>query len=173
MKAGLISVEAKVDELLVVLEMDIENIQQSLSLLNELRSFVVKRDDAALGKLLGVIRTKSDDYSTNELKRQRIRKELAVVMGCGVQAVTLSRLEGVLSGEKVIEIAEKKAKLKSLLKELKREYMATAMLLSDCARFNRVLLENVFEIGKTGIATYSSDGSTKRQTDTSFVSLRF
>ena len=62
MKATSISIEDKIDELLAVLDTDIQHIQQSLSYLNELRSLVIKRDDTALGTLLGVIRAGSDSY---------------------------------------------------------------------------------------------------------------
>jgi len=52
----------KVDELLVILDKDTQQIQESLSRLNELRSLVIKRDDAALGKLLERIQYESDSY---------------------------------------------------------------------------------------------------------------
>lgn len=163
----------KVDELLVVLDEDIRNTQQSLSRLNELRSLVVKRDDASLAKLLENIRNESDSYAANELKRHSIRKELAVALNCNLEQVTLSRLEALLPAEKRVQVAKSKVQLRSLTKELKKEYLSTALLLAECARFNNLLLRSIFDLGKTGTITYGCDGHTKRQDEMAFVNLQF
>ncbi|MHC4455543.1 MAG: hypothetical protein ACYS0I_00390, partial [Planctomycetota bacterium] len=88
------------DELLVVLDRDIQHIEKNLSRLNELRSLVIKRDEAALRKLLETIKADSDSYASNESKRQSLRKELADAIGCDVHQMTLSVLEDNLSKEK-------------------------------------------------------------------------
>jgi hypothetical protein len=163
----------KIDQLLFVLDEDIRHIQQSLSRLNELRSLVVKRDDLSLAKLLENIQAESDNYMANELKRQSIRKELAVALDCNLEQVTLSRLEAVLPKEKGAQMSERKARLKSLTGQLKREHLSTALFLSECARFNRLLLKSIFDLGKTGTTMYGSDGHTERQDDMAFVNLQF
>ena len=173
MKATAISIEDKVDELLLVLDEDIQHIQQSLSRLNELRSLVIKRDDVALGKLLELIKGASEGYRRHELQRQSIRKELASALGFGLAQMTLSTLEASLPKGKKEQVTEKKAKLKSLIKELKKEHLSTALLLSDCARFNNLLLKTIFDVGETDTVYYSSNGNTKRQSDTAFVNLQF
>jgi len=174
MKPATTSIEDKVDELLLVLDEDIRHIRQSLSRLNELRSLVIKRDDASLGKLLEFIRSESEGYRKHELHRRSIRKELAGALGCGLGQITLSKLETSTSlpqGKKD-QVTEKKAKLKSLIKELKKEHLSTALLLSDCARFNRMLLKGVFNFGKTRTVYYGSNGATKQQNDMAFVNLQ-
>jgi len=173
MKATAISIEDKVDELLLVLDEDIRHIQQSLSRLNELRSLVIKRDDVALGKLLELIQGESEGYRSHELKRQSIRKELASALGFGLAQMTLSTLEASLPKGKKEQVTEKKAKLKSLIKELKKEHLSTALLLSDCARFNRMLLKGVFNLGNTRTVYYGSNGAAKQQSDMAFVNLQF
>lgn len=172
MKAMETGIEDRTNELLVVLDRDIQHIRESLSRLNELRSLVVKRDDTALGKLLESIQSESDSYRSNELRRQSIRKDLAIALGCSLEQMTLSRLEAELTGEKQAQVTERKAMLRSLAEELKKEHLSTALLLSDCARFNSVLLKSIFEFGKTGTFTYDSNGFTKRQTDTTFINFR-
>ncbi|MHC4500298.1 MAG: flagellar export chaperone FlgN [Planctomycetota bacterium] len=173
MKVAAIEIEGKVDELLVVLDKDIQHIQESLSRLNELRSLVIKRDDAALDGLLEKIRVESDGYAANELKRQSIRKELAIALGCNFEQMTLSRLEAALSEGKEAQVSRRKTRLRSLTKDLKKEQLSTALLLSECARFNRLLLNSIFDLGKTGTTTYNSSGATSRQSDTAFVNLQF
>jgi hypothetical protein len=173
MKAAVIEIEDKVDELLIVLDKDIQHIQQSLSRLNELRSLVIKRDDISMGRLLESIEAESDSYRSQESKRQSIRKELAIALDCNLKQMTLSRLEEALPEEKKAQVAEKKAKLRSLTEELKKEHLGTALLLSECARFNSLLLKGIFNLGKTEMVYYNPNGATKRQTDTAFVNLQF
>ena len=163
----------KVDELMVIFDEDIRHIQQSLSRLNELRSLVVKRDDTCLVKLLENIQAESDSYTANELKRNSIRKDLAIGLNCNPEQITLSGLEAILPKEIAEKLTKKKTKLRSLTNELKKEYLSTAMLLTECARFNNLLLRNIFNIGKTGTITYGCDGHTKRQDEMAFVNLRF
>jgi len=173
MKTSAIEIENKVDRLLAVLDRDIQHMEETLSRLNELRALVIKRDDASLGKLLESIRSESDSYKDNESKRRLLREELAIALGCSLEQMTLSRLEAELSGEKKIEVAQRKAKLRTLARNLMKEHLSTATLLSDCARFNRLLLKSIFELEGTGIMTYSPRGFNERQTNTAFVNLQY
>jgi hypothetical protein len=172
-KTATTEIEDKVDQLLLVLEKDTQQMRKSLSRLNEFRSLVVKHDDAGLGKLLENIQSESGSYKCNELKRRSIRKELAIILGCSPKQITLSRLEAELAGEKKAQIAERKAMLRSLADQLKKEHLSTSLLLSDCARFNSVLLKSVLEFGQAGTITYSPKGSAKRQANSAFMNFQF
>ncbi|MHC4171500.1 MAG: hypothetical protein ACYST5_00970 [Planctomycetota bacterium] len=173
MRATAIEIEDKVDELLAVLDKDSRYIQESLLKLNELRSLVIKRDDAALGKLLESIQTESDSYRGHELKRQSIRQDLANAFGCNLEQMTLSALEVSLPKNKRAQVTRRKEKLESLIKELKKEHLSTALLLSECTRFNNLLLKSIFGLGKNDVVYYNSNGATRRQTDMAFVNLQF
>jgi hypothetical protein len=173
MKAAAIEIEDKLDELLEVLDRDIRHINKSLSWLNELRSSVIKRDDTASCKLLENIQNESDIYRSNESKRQSIRKELAIAFDCGVEHVTLSALEAVLPEKQKARIAERKDKLRLLIEELKREHLSTTLLLSECARFNNILLKSILNFGKIETVTYNSKGSARRQNEMALVNLQF
>ncbi len=172
MKTAAIEIEDKVNQLLAVLDNDIRHIQNNLSRLNELRGFIVKRDDASLQKLLENIRSESGGYRENELKRNSLRKELAAALGCDFRQMTLSRLEAELPDEMKLQVAQKRTELKTLAEKLKNEHISTVMLLSDCARFNSTLLKSVLELGRTGTITYSSRGFVRRQDDSAFMNLQ-
>lgn len=173
MSVATVDIEGKVDELLRVLDGDIQHIQESLSRLNELRSLVIKRNESDLKELLESIRTEPDNYRKHELKRTSLRRELADALDCNLEDVTLSKLETVLPGGRKAEVAAKKAELKTLAGQLKKEHLSTMMLLSDCARFNHQILKVVFDLGKMGIVYYDSKGSTKRGVTEAFVNLQF
>ena len=168
-----IEIEDKINELLSILDKDIENTEKNLSRLNELRSLVIKRDEVNLGKLLESIRFESRGDTAQDLRRGSVRRELALALGCSIGEVTLSRLSNIVSQDKNAQIIQRRTRLLSLTEELKKEHLSTVMLLSECARFNSLLLKNIFDISKSGTITYDSTGGTKRQTETAFMNLEF
>ncbi len=168
-----IEIEDKINELLSILDKDIENTEKNMSRLNELRSLVIKRDEVNLGKLLESIRFESRGDTAQDLRRGSVRRELALALGCSIGEVTLSRLSNIVSQDKRAQIIQRRTRLLSLTEELKREHLSTVMLLSECARFNSLLLKNIFNISKSGTITYDSTGGTKRQTETAFMNLEF
>ena len=171
MKSTATEIENKVDKLLTCLDKDGQHIQESLSQLNKLRSYVIKRDDSGLSKLLKTIQTEMSSYRNHESERQTIRKELANALGCNTEQMTLSALEARLPKGKKEQIIKMKVKLMSLIKELKKEHLSTILLLSECARFNNLLLKSIFDLGRTGAVYYNSNGATKQQSDIAFVNL--
>jgi len=172
MKAAVVETEDKVDQLLDCLDKDAQYMQESLLQLNEMRRLVIKRDEAALDKLLESIKADADFYREHELNRKSIRKELADCLGCGFEQMTLSALQASLPEEKKDRITQIKARLRSLSAELKKEYLSTALLLSECARFNNMLLKGILGLGKTESVHYKSNGQTRRHIDAAFVNLQ-
>ncbi|MHC4644162.1 MAG: flagellar export chaperone FlgN [Planctomycetota bacterium] len=173
MKATTRQLEDKVDELIAVLNKDVRHIRQTLSRLNELRALLIRRDDVALGKLLESIQAESADYGKVELQRRTIRKELAIALGCDFGQLTLGGLETALPEEQRLQVVQLKKELKSLVEDLKREHLGTMLLLSECARFNNVLLQGIFNLGRAGTVTYDASGSARRHSDMAFVNLHF
>jgi len=167
-----IEIENKIDEMLECLDRDIEHIQKNLSRLNELRSLIIKRDDAALGKLLECIQGDSESYKNNEIKRQAIRKELADYFACGIEHITLTMLENELPEVKNNRVYNKKTELKLLIEKFKKEYASTIILVSECSRFNKLLIKSIFDLGKTGSVLYKANGTTKEHNETAFVNMQ-
>jgi hypothetical protein len=161
-----------IDRLLDVLDTDIENIHRNLSALNQLRSSVIKRDNDCLAQLLKKIQAEAGGHKNNESKRKSIRKELAHSLGCPAEKVTLTSLAQILPEEKKGLITERKEKLTELLKQLKNEYHATAVLLSECSRFNRILLKTLFDNKTAETVTYDAEGSALRHFDSAFVNMK-
>ncbi len=173
MRETAIEIETKVDELLSVLDSDIEQTERSLHRLDELRGLVIKRDDAGMGRLLETIRAESQSGNANEAKRGELQRALAVAVGCRPEQLTLSRLQEELDSPLRAQVAARQEKLRASVEQLKRQYMATAMLLSDCARINGVLLRAVFGRGNEHLVCYDSSGSAARQVETAFVNMCF
>ena len=158
-----LEIERKVDKLLECLDKDVQQIRQNISYLNEMRSLIIKRDDAALDKLLQSVQEISEVYKDNETDRQSIRKELADLLSCSIEQITLSKVEENLPETSRKRVIETRENLRSLIEVLRREYSSTVMLVSECARFNKLLLRSIFDLGKTGTFSYDARGTTRRQ----------
>ncbi|MBW8001530.1 MAG: hypothetical protein FVQ80_05860 [Planctomycetes bacterium] len=174
MKAITLEIENKINDLLGVLDTDIKHVQKSLSWLNELRGLIIKRDEKAMGELIGNIQKGSGGYVSNESKRNSIREALAQALGIEVKDMTLTNLESMLEESSRIKVSHRKEKLKTLVEKLSIEHLRTSMLLSDCSRFNSLLLKSVLNLGNSEEAvTYSSSGATKRHNENVLMNLEF
>ena len=167
-----IELSHKAQELLNVLEKDIEHVEQTISRLDELRGFVIKRDEKNLARLLEEIRNEEQEYSSNEKRRCRMRDELAGLLNCTQKELTLTVLSRRMAEPEQSAIAEKQQKLKALLGSLQSRYVSTAELLSDCARINSHLLKTIFERSRPGLVCYDSSGATSREGGAAFMNMR-
>jgi hypothetical protein len=172
MNEQMVELSRRAEDLLGVLERDMEHVERTALHLNELRGFVIKRDEQSLGRLLEDIRTEAQEYSANEQRRCLIRGEMAGLLGFKPEKLTLSVLKTHITGPAKTAIAESQQKLKALVERLRREYVSTVALLSDCARINSLLLKIVFERSRTGLVCYDSAGLTRRQGDAAFMNMR-
>ncbi len=164
-------IEAKTTALLTVLDEELRHLESVLSRLDTLRSLLIKRDDAALEQLLGDIRQEGDIYRLNEQKRQQLRRDLAAELGCREGELTLSRLRGCLVGGARDAAVDRQARLRTLTAQLKHQHTLTVLLLRDCTRLNRSLLQAFFGSSGRGATIYSATGTEKRPTPQALMSM--
>lgn len=168
-----LAAQVKITALLDVLDEDIRHLESTMSRLNALRSLLIKREDAALQRLLDEVRGQAEAYQANELKREQLRQDLAADLGCAESDLTLSKLAGAWAGHVAgVALAERQARLRSLAAQLKREYTQTVLLVRDCLRFNRSLL-HVFLGSGGGGATYGATGAAKHEINGTLMSMTF
>ena len=165
--------EANVKALLVVLDNDIRHMQTVLQQLDQLRSLLIKRDDAGLEQLLVDLTSQAEVYAVNEQRRQTLRQALAEQGQCDIGKVTLSWLARSVPDSQRSDVLERQRKLKSLIDKLKRECALTSMLVVDCARFNQSLVRLFFGQSGRGGISYGANGAAVRRTDAALMSLHF
>jgi hypothetical protein len=166
-------VEESIRSLLAVLDGDIAHVRTVLQRLDQLRSLLVKRDNTGLEKLLTELTSEAETYVANERKRQDLRQELAGEMQCGLEQVTLSRLVSSVPEAQRSELAERQKTLKSLTSRLKREHELTRLLIGDCARLNRLLLQVFCRQNGRGKMNYGVTGAVARPPEAVLMSLHF
>ncbi|MHC4842612.1 MAG: hypothetical protein ACYTFM_00100 [Planctomycetota bacterium] len=162
----------RIAQMLNCLQEDIQNIERILGYLDEIRTSVLKRDENALSYLLQKIQTETDEYKNQESRRNFIRSELANLLDRDVQQITLSELEQILPESIQAQVKEKKNKIKLLTNKLQKEHLNTVLLLSECARFNRMILSGIFDFGKQDVVTYSASGIRPRQAGRNLVNFK-
>ncbi len=168
-----VAVQTRVTVLLDVLDEDIRHVETTLVKLDTLRGLLIKRDDGALERLLEDIHKRGEEYAATERRRQDLRRDLATDLGWKEGDVTMTNLLTQVAGHLRSALAERQTRLKVLIARLKREHALTALLISDCGRFNRSLLQ-VFlgPFGKAG-ATYSPTGAAQRPAGMALLNMQF
>jgi hypothetical protein len=167
------ALESRVVALLDVLDEDIRHLESTLSRLDTLRSLLIKREETALKELLEEIRRRADAYQANEQKRKGLRRNLAADLGWAEHDLTLSKLQKELAEPSRTAVAQRQTRLRFLAVQLKREYTLTVLLVRDCLRFNRSLMEAFFGAGGRGAATYSPTGAARHEIHATLMSTQF
>ncbi|MFC1652341.1 flagellar export chaperone FlgN [Planctomycetota bacterium] len=154
---------SSVQALLQALDKDIAHIQTSIATLDQMRAFLIKRDEAGLTALLAEVRHLNFNYFDHDTYRQQLRQTLAQELGCAAEAVTLSQLEGTLPVSWRQPLREKKNLMQTMVHQLQRQWQITGALLNDCARLNRALFQAIFQPPAGRTLTYGP-GATQQPT---------
>ena len=166
-------VRGKTEELLAVLGSDVRHIQESLATLDRLRGLLIKHDETGLQELLQQIREQEDAYAAVESQRQRLRRQLAGLLGCPADDVTLSRLAEALPPPLREAVTRQKATLRDLVERLRKEHRHTGLLLADCTRFNRALFRAIFQQGKAQPRIYGAAGKAGPASQSHLMNVQF
>ncbi len=166
------ALETRIGSLLEVLDEDVRHLESALTRLESLRALLIKREEVGLQKLLEEIRGQGDTYRQNEQKRQQLRRELAAELGWVEGDLTLSKLQRKLAGPSRAALAQRQTRLRALGMELKREYSLTVLLVRDCIRFNRSLMQILLGSGGRGSATYSPTGAARHEFGTMLMNMQ-
>jgi len=128
------------------------------SQLHSLRGAIVDRDDEAVERLLRQIERAQELQSATDEKLNTVRRALAEQLGCPASEVKLSALIAELPKPLRGALADRRQRIIDLAERLQIEHMRTVMLLGECARINRLLMESLFPDSR-GVTTYSTAGS--------------
>lgn len=163
--------EKDITELIEILDNDIKNIAQDISVLEVIRKCLIRKDETSLSRLLDQVRSVMQNRRQNENRRFNLRRKLAEAFCCPVEKLTLSNLQTKVDEPYKTALTEKRAALAQLIEQFKAQHETTAFLLSDCARFNALLLRSIMESSTTESVTYKP-GRINRSTNAAFINLQ-
>jgi hypothetical protein len=165
-------IEKDIAEMLEILDADIINTESDINTLNELRGYLVSRDEKNMLRLLNEVRSIIQNRQDNQTKRFNVRRKLAQSLGCAVEKLTLSKLCDYIEEPFKAAVAKRKNVLVQIVERFKTEYEVTVFLLSDCARFNSLLLRSLIGLGTTESITYKP-GKVNRVDSAAFINMQY
>ena len=153
------STESLIDELLAILDEEIELLEQKRSQLANLSEALVSTDDAATESLLKLIERTEHTQTRVDLKLQDVRKTLAGVFGYDdAKALRLSVLVTELPDAQASAVNDRRERLAQQVGNLRRQHLQTAMLLIECSKVNRMMMECLLPAGEA-VTTYDATGT--------------
>jgi hypothetical protein len=158
-------------ELFAFLDDSAVSMQHMLDKLNELRAAVVRRDQNTLQEMFDQMSEMTALRDGMQRRQQQLCQAFAVPLNCPAEKINLSYLALFLESSKADELKTKQRMLQELVGRLSRERRATELLLRECERLNRIILDGM--IGRANQTyTYGSAGRVQRQLHCSILSTR-
>jgi len=121
---------------------------------------IVDHDDDATERLLDQMERAQQLQDATDAKVDAARGALADAIGCPPAARRLSDLIDRVDQPERTGLAERRERVIRRIERLQREHMRAVVLLSECARINRLLTDALFP-GARGLTTYSAAGRSK------------
>ena len=164
------NVEPLVNELLQVLDTEIELLDLRCGQFSRLTQASIERDDQVLHDLLEEIEATQQDQQETDMRLQALRQTLATALGLTEKKLRLAWLIRQMPPEQASAIQHRRRQIIVLTDRIKRQHMETALVVSECARVNRLLLENLFPQAQT-VTTYGARGESSRSQGSGLLDL--
>jgi flagellar biosynthesis/type III secretory pathway chaperone len=150
------------ERLLGALDRELELLAAKRVEMEQLLAAIACRDDATLERLLARMEQAQQEQSQADRELERISSDLAVQVGCPGEHPRLSELAAYLPPEMARALDERREALTGQLLQMRRKHMEMSMLLHECQKINRLLLESLLR-ETSGPRTYSADGNLRNR----------
>jgi len=150
------------ERLLEALDRELELLAAKRAEMEQLLAALAVRDDATLEKLLARMEQSQQEQSQADREVERISSDLAAEVGCPVERPRLSELAAYLPPDLARALEDRRKALTDQLRQLRRKHMEMSMLLHECQKINRLLLESILR-GNSGPKTYSANGTLRHR----------
>ena len=150
-------IKGLLNELLLILDQEIELLEVRLTQVSAMHSAILDRDEPATEKLLSDLETTQQRQIHVDMKMGALRGSLSTAFRCRAGEVKLSFLIARVDADLALPLDYRRRRIVALVEELRRQHVRTALLLRECARINRTLLEGLLS-GCGTLTTYGSGG---------------
>lgn len=140
------------------------------SQLGSLCAAIVERDESAVERILNQIEQAQQLQTIGDQKVAALRDELAGRLGMDSRTLRLSALIEQLPPHCQAGMLTKRRRVLDLAERFRVQHMRTVMLLTECARINRLLLEGLFPRCQA-VTAYSADGSQTWRAEAGLVDM--
>jgi flagellar biosynthesis/type III secretory pathway chaperone len=157
--------EAVARELEALLDEEISLLDLRRSQLAELSKVILARDDNRMEHLLEEIERTQHIQAATDSRLNALRSALAGAWNCAPGEVRLSRVIAESPGQTRIALEHRRQQIVAMTQALRKQHLETAVLLSECAKVNRRLLEGLLPRSQE-VTTYGAEGSRAWRPDT-------
>jgi len=150
--------ELPIGEFLATLDEEIALLEVKRSQLAALAEALIKRDNETTEDLLKRMEATEQTQASVDQRLAGMRAKLAEAIGCPAGDLRLADLAEQLPHEQAQQLDARREKIILRGQELRQEHLKTAMMLAECSRVNRLLLDCMLPGGET-VVTYGSAGA--------------
>jgi hypothetical protein len=147
-----------VEKLLGSLDEEIALLEEKTVQLASLRRAMLDRDDQAMAAVLTEIEQDQRRQDSVDLRLSAARRAMANAMGIPAGQLRLSRLIDELPPAEAASVDYRRQQILLLAERARKQHLETAILLHECSRINRMLLEGLFPQNQS-VTTYGQGGS--------------
>lgn len=155
------SIATLCNDLSAVLEEEAALLEQKLAQLEGLSQAIIRRDDPTMERLLEEVEQAQSRQSALDDRMGNLRLGLSRHLGAEPTA-RLSDLATRLPKPLGQDLARRRARIVELANRLRVQHLETSMLLRECARINRMMLEAITSRGPS-VTTYGAGGKSHWQ----------
>lgn len=131
----------QVEELLDYLEAQARVLERVLGFLDAFRRALIRRDIPALEQMQEQLEEEGRVGAEVEGRRRHLMEQFAAAMGCRAEQVCLSAIARRCEPMQQVVLQERQKCLRELTERLRRQHLATELLVREYGRMNRRLLE--------------------------------
>ena len=162
------SMDGLIGELESVLDEEILLLEQKRRQLEDMGGAILDRDDDSLGRSLEEAEQTTQRQQAADLRLQALRNTFAEVLNLPAKQVRLSDIAETVDQAQRQTIEYRRQQIILLAEEVQKKHLETALLLSECARINQLMLESLFPQHQEA-STYRPDGRELSDTDASLL----
>lgn len=159
------------DELGVILDARQAELLGTLNRLNALRAAVIRRDEATLSTLFDEVQQDAEQKRQNDARQSVLEQRLLAGVEGLTLPITLSKVCERIDEKLRLPLRQKQAMLKDLSGRVQNELETTDMLLRECARCNRQLLNAILGRSQQSL-TYDPQGQSQWNVHRGLVSMK-
>lgn len=144
-------------ELLETLDEEVVILNRRCDQLEQLSGAITDRDSDGVEKLLDAMERAQARQGELDVKVQALRSTLAERYGLSPEEMRLGRLADLLPEEQAEQINCRRRQVMLLAEKLRQKNLEASMVLFECARLNKMLLQCLCPPERT-VSTYGSGG---------------
>lgn len=160
--------EDLLQELLAALEQEIGLLVLRKEQMSALWQSLAAHDNVAMERSLGELERTGAAQAANDRRLALALSRQAQAVGCPPDQARLGRLIAYLDPQDRLAVDRKRKQIVALVRQLRGRHMETALLLSECSRINRLLLDCLGP-ARQSVTLYDTQGASQWRPATGLV----